>query len=81
MSDDSDNPTHDVTPSMVKLERALRETVQRIYKEGSLEGLTIKRVRRAVEEELDLRDGFLKAHSDWNQKSKDIIQSEVVGIR
>ncbi len=79
MSDDSESSGYNFTPSNLKLEKALRETVRQIYKVGNLEDLTIRRVRKAVEEELDLREGFFKAHSDWNQKSKDVVQSEVVG--
>ena len=81
MSDDSDASRQDaVAPSNVGLEKALRHTVQETYKAGNLEDITIKRVRKAAEVKLDLREGFFKSHSDWNQKSKEIIQSEVVGI-
>ena len=79
MSDDSDNSSHAVTPSNAELEKALRQTVQKIYKAGNLEELTVKRVRKAAEEWLELKEGFFKAHGDWNKKSKDVIQSEVVG--
>ncbi len=81
MSDDSDSSRHDPTLPNAELEKALRHTVRQIYKVGNVEDLTIKRVRKAVEEQLDLRDGFFKAHGNWNQRSKDVIQSEVVGIR
>ena len=80
MSDDLDSSSHDVAPSNAELENALRQAVRQIYKAGNLEELTVKRVRKAAEGILELKEGFFKAHGNWNKKSKDVIQSEVVGI-
>ena len=62
------------------LEQALRNAVQKVYKTGNTDDLTVRRIRKAVEEDLDLQDGFFKNDSIWNTKSKSVIQSEVVRI-
>ena len=79
MSDDFGDSSHDAAPSNAELEKALRQAVQQIYKAGNLEELTVKRVRKTAEDKLKLKEGFFKAHGNWNKKSKDVIQSEVVG--
>lgn len=76
----SDSSLSSVTPSQAALERALRNAVERVYKLGNLEELTVKRIRAAAEQDLDLEEGFFKTDSTWKEKSKDIIQSEVVRI-
>lgn len=74
----SDSSLSSATPSQPALEQALRLAVQRVYKLGNLEELTVKRIRAAAEQDLDLEEGFFKSDSTWKEKSKDIIQSEVV---
>lgn len=69
----SDGPPSDAT-----LEQALRDAVQRVYKRGNLADLTVKRIRKSAEEELDLPDDFFKDDANWKGKSKMIIQLEVV---
>ncbi|KAK4694144.1 hypothetical protein P7C71_g3387, partial [Lecanoromycetidae sp. Uapishka_2] len=73
----SDSSLSDGLPSDATLERALRSVVQKVYKSGKLEELTVKRIRKSAEGELDLQDGFFKNNSAWKERSKDIIQSEV----
>ncbi|MCJ1338534.1 hypothetical protein MMC09_003823 [Bachmanniomyces sp. S44760] len=64
-------------PSNTTLERALRQTVQTIYDGGDLAELTVKRVRRATEVDLELREGYFKDNSSWKERSKQIIEAEV----
>lgn len=61
------------------LENALRVKVQQIFRLGNLDELTVKRVRRAVETELGLELDHFKDQA-WREKSKSIIESEVVCI-
>ena len=65
-------------PTHAELEQALKNVVHDIYKSGDLENLTVKRVRKAAEENLDLEEGFFKNDKTWKDKSKDVILSEVV---
>ncbi|KAL8820773.1 MAG: hypothetical protein Q9191_007449 [Dirinaria sp. TL-2023a] len=64
-------------PTHAELEQALKNVVHSIYKSGDLGNLTVKRVRKAAEESLDLEGGFFKNDETWKDKSKDIILSEV----
>lgn len=65
-------------PSDAALEEALRSVVRTIYKNGNLEDLTVKRVRSSAENDLDLQKDFFKDHPSWKDRSKSIIQAEVV---
>ena len=77
MSESSLSPT---TPPDATLENALRNAVQLVYKSGNLENLTVKRIRNTVEKGLALQNEFFKYDSEWKNKSKDVIQSEVVRV-
>ena len=55
-----------------------RSIVDKLWKAQKLEDLTIKKVRAAAEEELDLEDGWFKGEEDWNEKSKELIKNAVV---
>lgn len=68
----------DGAPSDLVLEQALRDAVHRIYQRKDLHNLTVKRIRQSVEEDLKLQEDFFKQDSVWKEKSKTIIQSEVV---
>ena len=68
-------------PADATLEQALRKAVQQIYKSGDLENLTIRRLRKVAEEDLDLDDDFFKIDPIWKEKSKNVIQAEVVRAR
>lgn len=74
----SDSSLSSVTPSQAALEQALRNAVQRVYKLGNMEELTVKRIRAAAEQDLGLEEGFFKTDTTWKVKSKNIIESEVV---
>ena len=67
-------------PSDAKLERALREAVRDVYRNGDLENLTVKRIRKVVQEKLALEEDFFKSNDQWKEESKSVIQSEVVCI-
>jgi hypothetical protein len=75
MSDSEDIPA---LPSDSRIASALRTTVADIFNSGNLEDLTLKRVRKAVEQQLKLPEDFLKTSQEWKEKSKDIVNSEVV---
>lgn len=66
-------------PPDAVLEQALRKAVNQVYKDGNLEDLTVKRIRKLAEGELDLPDDFYKTDTPWKERSKHVIQSEVVG--
>ena len=60
------------------LERGLRTAVRNVYKQGNLEELTVRRIRRAAEVELGLEEGFFKSDEGWKERSKRVISEEVV---
>ena len=62
------------------LDQAFRNAVASGDKPGHLEELTVKRLRRAVEEMLNLREGFFKEPA-WKDKSKQIIEDEAVCLQ
>ncbi|KAL2057646.1 hypothetical protein ABVK25_002030 [Lepraria finkii] len=64
-------------PADATLEQALRVAVRQVYKSKNLVNLTVKRIRKSVEEDLDLQDDFFKNDPAWKEKSKTVIQSEV----
>ncbi|KAL4818081.1 hypothetical protein BDW67DRAFT_158503 [Aspergillus spinulosporus] len=72
--DQSENLPH---PSDKELEKALRETVAKIFKTGKMEELTVKRVRLAAEKTLQIEEGFFKSNGDWKARSDAIIKDEV----
>lgn len=74
----SDASLPDESPSDATLERALRRAVQLVYKSGNLEELTVKRIRKIAERDLNLQDDFFKTDVVWKDKSKSVISSEVV---
>ena len=76
----SDSSLSDGAPSAAVLEQALRNAVRGVYRSGDLDNLTVKRIRKAVEADLDLPDDFFKNDPAWKEESKIIIQSEVVRL-
>ena len=76
----SDSSLSDDAPSPVVLEQALRNAVKDVYRSGDLDNLTVKRIRKVVEADLDLEDDFFKNDPHWKEESKAIIQSEVVRV-
>ena len=76
----SDSSLSDGPPSAAVLEQALRDAVRDVYRRGDLDNLTIKRIRKSVETDLDLHNDFFKIHPAWKERSKNIIQTEVVRV-
>ncbi len=76
MSDSSS--LSDAIPSRPALEQGLRNAVQQVYQTGDLENLTVKRVRKIVEDDLELPEDFFKIDATWKERSKELIQAEVV---
>lgn len=76
----SDSSLSDGAPSAAVLEQALRNAVREVYRSGDLDNLTVKRIRKAMEADLDLPDDFFKNDPAWKEESKIIIQSEVVRL-
>lgn len=74
----SSSSLSDGTPSEAVLEQALRNAVREVYRNGDLDNLTVKRIRKSVEASLDLQDDFFKNDPTWKEDSKTVIQSEVV---
>lgn len=64
-----------------EIEETLRTIVARLYKSGDHAELTVKRVRKAAEVELELPDDYLKESKVWKSKSKEIIADEHVRRR
>ncbi|MCJ1378042.1 hypothetical protein MMC17_001138 [Xylographa soralifera] len=64
-----------MAPSVMLLEQSLRNAVQDVYKRGDIEELTVKRMRKAVEKDLNLHEDFFKKPA-WKDKSKQIIEEE-----
>lgn len=69
----SDSELSDVPHDESKIEQTLRNVV----KAGKIDPVTINGVRAAVEEELDLPEGFFKS-AEWKTRSKDIISKAYV---
>lgn len=51
-------------PDAATLEHALRAAVRDVYRAGNLEELTVRRIRRVVELELGLEEGFFKSEPE-----------------
>lgn len=65
-------------PSDSVIEKALCDTVVACYKSKDLDSLTLKRVRNTVTEKLNLPEDFLKTDPRWKNKSKEVVNDEVV---
>ena len=65
-----------MAPSGKDLEAALIQSTSTIFAEDS-ENISVNKVRKHVESELDLEDGFF-TNGEWKQKSKDLIRDYVV---
>ena len=67
-------------PSDDALEKALREAVANVFKSGKMEELTVKRMRLAAENALEVEEGFFKSNADWKGRSEEVIRDEVVSF-
>jgi hypothetical protein len=77
----SDSEASVSLPSNPKIEQGLRKVIARFFKSGDLENLTLKRVRKATEDDLDLPEDFFRVNDAWKEKSKGFITAEVVSAR
>ncbi|KAM0262469.1 hypothetical protein ACHAQJ_001723 [Trichoderma viride] len=64
-----------MAPSAAKLKEALIEGTCEVYK-AEPDGTSVNKVRRLVEEKLELEDGFFTSNT-WKKKSKTIIKEQV----
>ncbi|KAK8183177.1 hypothetical protein HDK77DRAFT_303742 [Phyllosticta capitalensis] len=64
-------------PPSPKLEKGLRNEVRVIWDTGNHDGLTVKRVRKATEERMNLPEDFFKNHGSWKGRSDRIIKGYV----
>ncbi|KAJ5469661.1 hypothetical protein N7539_009279 [Penicillium diatomitis] len=81
VSDSDDSAQNKSAPSDKELDQALRAEVGQKYNEKNYEELTVKRVRRAVEEQLGLEQGYFKNTGDWKTRSEEIIKDEFEILR
>jgi hypothetical protein len=65
-----------MAPSATKLEAALVEGTAEMFR-AEPDATTVNKVRKHVEEKLDLEEGFFTG-GDWKQKSKNLIKEHVV---
>ncbi|KAI9787032.1 MAG: hypothetical protein M1835_002878 [Candelina submexicana] len=73
-SEGSDAPA--MGPSDSVLTEALRNSVKKVFESERLEDLTVKRIRKATEEQLELAEEFFKHDSKWSARSKHVIEEE-----
>jgi hypothetical protein len=66
-------------PSDTELENSLRREVNRANKTG--DDVTLRQIRDASEKKLGLPEGFYKSHSAWKDRSKEVVQDQVVSLR
>jgi hypothetical protein len=71
----SDSEDASALPTDAQIESTLKLATARKFK-TDLQNLSVKSVRKAVENELDLPDGWLKQHGTWKEKSSHLIGSE-----
>ncbi len=81
MSDSEGSAVSGEIPSHTNLIEALRNAVKQVFASDLLENLTVKRIRKAAEEELELGEDFFKHDPEWSAKSKRIIQEEAVSLQ
>lgn len=72
-SDLSDAPSTTI-PSDTAIEKDLRDQVRKAAK--AHEEPSVKSIRTASEQSLDLPQGFYKGHEEWKGRSKTIIEAE-----
>ena len=77
----SDSSISEPRPSDTDMEQALRHAVQSVYSTGDWDSLTVKRMRKAAEEDLGLSIDFFKQDVEWEAKSKRIIKQEAVRLK
>lgn len=63
-------------PPDQELEKSLRREVVKAQKEGK--EFSYNSIRTASETSLGLSQGFYKSHLEWKQRSKDVIDNQLV---
>ncbi|KAK0645043.1 hypothetical protein DIS24_g8269 [Lasiodiplodia hormozganensis] len=76
MSDSDAEPVPAIAPD-AEIERALRSAVRDLWLSGDHQNLTLRRVRKSVEDRLSLPDCFLKNDPAWKGRSENIITDQV----
>ncbi|OJD37062.1 transcriptional regulator [Diplodia corticola] len=76
MSDSDAEPVTAVAPD-AKIEHALRNAVRDLWLSGDHENLTLRRVRKSVEHQLDLPDSFFRTDRAWKVRSENVITDQV----
>ncbi len=66
------------TPSDAKLEQSLRNAVVGFYEANDFDSLTLKRVRILAARKLGLSEDFFKSDATWKDRSKAVVNAEVV---
>lgn len=77
MSDSDAEPVPAIAPD-AEIEHALRSAVRDLWLSGDHQNLTLRRVRKSVEDRLSLPDCFLKNDPAWKGRSENIITDQVV---
>ena len=75
----SEDPHAHAPPADTVLEKALCDVVRAFYDSGKSDNLTVKRVRKAAEESLDLEEDFFKSPM-WKDRSKRVIEEAFVSL-
>jgi hypothetical protein len=63
-------------PPDAEMEQSLRHEVVKATEAGV--DFTLRQIRTASEKKLGLPEGFYKEHQSWKDKSKEIVQDEIV---
>lgn len=79
MSDSELSEPSAPTPPDSKLEAQLRREVQKRFKNGTTETMTVNEIRQAAEKSLGLVVGFYASHTTWKSESKRVVKDEMVG--
>lgn len=75
---DSESLSSASVPDDETIEQGLRDVVANIFQKGTLDDLTVKRVRAATEKSLGLDEGFFKGDESWKPRSDAVIKQEAV---
>ena len=72
--------SHVGTPTEFELGNSLRKTVADIFRQGTIDTMTVNSVRIDAEKGLGLEAGFYNTHATWKAESKRIIKDEIVRL-
>jgi hypothetical protein len=63
-------------PPPSEIEATFRAIIRSLYEADDLDNLTVKRIRAAAEDQLDLPAGFLRDNAEWKERSKKYIEAQ-----